>query len=162
MAYPGSGTKLAADVKAGDKVIRIANGEKWKKSSSGYVAFNAKEDYSDLPNRECVANITKVEQTNGAWEVTLASPVKKDYPAGTGVREHADGGYLYAITAYPKGEWTKVSGTLSGMPAIGDCTISSQKTFWPCTAKIRPILMVNWRVAGKKVQIRNVTLEQVK
>ncbi|MFA6716224.1 MAG: hypothetical protein WCS27_12660 [Victivallaceae bacterium] len=92
-------TKLAASCKASDTVIKVTDGSKWKKGKTFFVAFNAKEDESDLPNFNYTPGIiTNIERKNGVYNVTLSKPAGKAYPAGTGVREH----YHCAMYIYEK------------------------------------------------------------
>ena len=150
-------TSLVKDVKVGDKTVTVKDGSKWKKS--GFVAFNAKQDYSDLPNRTTVGNITKVEKQGDAWVITLDKPVKKAYAAGTNVRNHFPGGYVYS-TAGGKltDDWKTVSGTISGVnpPETGGYF----KKFWTTTVTIRPMILLNWNWGDRtgSTQIKDVTL----
>jgi hypothetical protein len=113
-AYPGTQTVLAAAAKKGDKVVKIKDGAKWVEQW-GNIAFNAKADLSDLPNFDYVP-FSAVKKNGSVWEVTLKSPLTKDYPAGTAVREQRDGASYRYMIAYqlPKAEWTKCSRVLTG------------------------------------------------
>ena len=105
----GTFTRLAASCKASDTVIKIADGSKWKKGKTFFVAFNAREDESDLPNfTHTPGIITNIEQKNGVYNITLSKPTGKDYPAGTGIREHYHCAmYIYEKVGEVPVKWTK-------------------------------------------------------
>ena len=98
----GTITELAAAVKAGDRVLKIKDCSKWniEKIRCTQVAFGASEDYSDLPNFN-VSNIAvRLRKKGNIYELTLRSPIKRDYPAGTKIRQHyAGGGYQYCAAS---------------------------------------------------------------
>jgi len=52
----GSATTLAEACEKGVKTVVIKANKKWKKNLC--IAFNAKDDFSDLPNRETIYKIT--------------------------------------------------------------------------------------------------------
>lgn len=150
-------TVLAADAKVGDKTITVKNAGKWMKNA--WVAFNAKADLSDLPNRELAAVGNSIEKKGDVWVVTLKTPLKKAYAAGTSVREHGNGGYVYVQAGVKIGaDWKTVTGTITGINPLKNG--GSYKKFWPGTVTIRPILLLNWNfgVKDSAVQIRNVKL----
>ena len=109
-AHPGTITELAAPCKAGDTVIKIKDGSKWKAHKHYVAAFNVEADKSDLPNRNVSDGIKSVEKKDDYYEVTLLKPLKKAYPAGTKVREHRMGGYVYPKYGTVPTEWTKWQG----------------------------------------------------
>jgi len=114
---PGSDTELAAPCTAADEVIRLKNGENFKKGSC--VAFHTKDDYQDLPNRNVngKAPVTGSEKSaDGMWQVTLKAPIGIEAPAGTRVRDHHGGGYLYAgaFSETIPDDWRKFEGTIQG------------------------------------------------
>ena len=137
----GSLTELAADAKKGDDFIIIKNAHNWNfKAGNGHVAFNAKLDYSDMPNNNVVANQTKSEmQEDGTCKVFLRTKLNADYPAGTLVRQHYSGGYLYtagAVNIKP-GEEKVLKGTIRGLDAPG----GFNTRIWPVgTAKTKLVL----------------------
>ena len=109
-----SGTVLAADAKAGDRSVKVKDAAKWV-VQWGHCAFGAKADLSDLPNND-LAKIARIEKKGDAWEVTFNQPLKKAYPAGTGVRCQRDGAeyrYLLGYVQAP-GEWKKLTAVISG------------------------------------------------
>ncbi|MDD5597331.1 MAG: hypothetical protein PHV82_05270 [Victivallaceae bacterium] len=142
----GSQTKLATDAKTGDTVIKLADCSKWytKTPARTIVAFGAKEDFSDLPNTDLSAPIDKLEKQGDIYEVTLKAPLKKNYPAGTEVRQHfLGGGYQYCAASYKQvpAEWTKYSALIKGIDQKGP----SNKQFWPGTKYVRAIVILNYQ-----------------
>lgn len=145
-AYKGTITELAADVKVGDKVIQLKDCSKWHKAplNRKIIAWNAKKDFSDLPNYATSSTLVKLEQKGDIWEATLKRPVKKSYPAGTKVREHyTGGGYSYIAASYKPvpAKWTKFSGKVKGIAKLGP----SKKQFWPGTKYVKVVVIVNYR-----------------
>ena len=107
----GSFTSLTADVAKGAKTITVKDASKWKKGKYYYVAFDAKEDMSDIPNFN-IANISKIEDNT----ITLSKALSKAYPAGTMVRQHRSGGtYIYTKSGKAPEKWT----VWKGKPAQG-------------------------------------------
>ena len=151
-----SDTVLTAAVKAGDKIIKIKDGSAWKKF--GFVAFNTKADYSDLPNYAAFGSVNNVKKEGNDWVITLSRPIPKAYPAGTAVREQMPGGYLYTFYDIPAKTWKKYTRTISGVFSPGKGR--PDKYFWPGTATIQPMVLVNWSSADPetKTQFRNITL----
>lgn len=158
-AVPGSETVLAKAVKPGDTVITIKANPKWKKTSIAYAVINVKKDLSDLPNYSFIGNnLTDVKQEGDNMVLTFKKGFKLAAPAGTSVRLHYEGGYMYAggykyIGADSgKVEFKgKVTGQLkSGMASHG----------WaPGTVKAEIIFLVNWGSAGSVTQISDVEME---
>jgi len=137
----GTLTELAADAKIGDDFIIIKNAVNWDiKANHCLVAFNAKLDYSDLPNTKLVANKPQLEKLeDGTYKVQLKAKLKEDYPAGTLVRQHYSGGYLYTAGAVriKPGEEKVMKGTIKGLDAPG----GFQARVWPVgTVKAKLVL----------------------
>ncbi len=85
-----SETVLAKDAAAGSKsvVVKIAKG--WEGSKGKYVAFNAKADKSDLPNRTANKIVSATKEGDNVV-LTLAKPLKEAYTQGTALRLHRHG-----------------------------------------------------------------------
>ena len=140
----GSGTTLAKACKKGDKLLVLKANKKWKKGNYA-VAFNAKDDFSDLPNREVAYKITKVTQKGGNIELQLHKPLKKAYAAGTKVRMHTAsyGSYLYTAicgAAVPK-SWK----TYKGSAALAKPGQMGWHYIRPGTAYVRIVILPNYR-----------------
>ena len=127
----GSETVLAADANPKDLSVKIKDGSQFKKGM--YIAANAKEDFSDLPNRTVsrfpIQEVKKL--SDGTFELTFKQPIAFTAKAGTPVRAHRGGWYQYSGPCgekLPK-EWKKFTVTIKGT-APGD-----HKKFWrPGTA----------------------------
>lgn len=105
------------------------------------IAFDAKDDYSDLPNRTCSPLINKLEARGDRYEVTLGGPLGAAYPAGTKLRLHAGGspyqGYAAADVFCPQ-EWTEYSAVISGVAPI--LTDANRLKFLPGTRFVQVFL----------------------
>jgi hypothetical protein len=142
----GSFTQLAAAAKVGDKVLKLTDCTNWNKKASSrtIIAFGAKKDFSDLPNYNLSPAIIKLEKKADVYEVTLKSPLKKAYPAGTEVRQHHNfGGYQYcaASSKLVPNKWTKYSGVVKGLVKSG----APNKQFWPGTKYARVVVILNYQ-----------------
>ena len=112
----GTFTQLLAPVKRGDTSILVKDASLWIRKRLLVIAFDAKEDYSDLPNSRLNWNtITGISEENGSFRVQLAQKIPFD--AGKcGVRLHNNGSALM----YPAGgrnlkdQWVTLSGSISG------------------------------------------------
>ena len=157
---PGSLTELAEPAAAGSKTILVKDASKWKKHFSHYVkvAFNAKQDYSDQPNRDISKfYINKVVKDGKYWKVELRGPLAKSYPAGTLVRQHKEGGFLnFVLNSETKlsPEWRKFEGTIKGYAAHG----APMDKFWKTTRFAR----IAVTVTGSKTPVEFRNLEFVK
>lgn len=155
---PGTLTELAEPAAAGDREVKIKDASKWKKSFAHYVkiAFNAKADFSDLPNRDISPfYIDKVVKDGNCWRVKLRGPLAKAYPAGTPVRQHQEGGFLNFVLNMETGltdEWRKFSGVIRGFSEHG----APMNKFWKGTRFARIALSV--RKTKTPVEFRNLTL----
>ena len=156
----GTMTETAATAKAGSKTIILRDGSKWNaKARYTVAAFNAAEDFSDLPNRNIVLIAPGgINQHNGAWEVTLASPLKQTIPAGTKIRQQQGGDtFINRLHKTANSQWSAVSGIVSGFTGN---THSSLK-FWPGTVRVRIAITF---VRGSKesvTEFRNIKVEEL-
>ena len=152
----GTDTVLAAAAKKGDKILKVKDGQKWQKN--WYAAFNTKKDYSDLPNTALV-RIGAIVKKGDVWEVELKTPLAKDYPAGTAVRNHRSGAtYRYLLYTVPKAEWQKTSKVFSGVKA--DHSTGSWNSWRINTVQAGFVFFTT----GKPVdmEIRNMSITEVK
>ncbi|MFA6998248.1 MAG: hypothetical protein WC198_03745 [Victivallaceae bacterium] len=144
-----SETELLEEVKPGDKIIKVKDGEAWAKATNIWVvAFNVEEDLSDLPNRQVSPSIVSVEGN----EITLKTPIAKAYPAGTKVRAHKLGSvYLYtAASRHPlSDQWKEFSGKARG------------KSWRPGTAKAKILIYPHPSKdnRGAPIQFKDITVE---
>ena len=151
----GTHTELAAPAKKGDRVLKLRDASAWKKQASA-IAFGAKADFSDLPNRNISPVITHIEKTADAWEVTLRHPLGKDYPAGMPVRQQSGPPYLYVRAGAPlDGEGkTFTSGTIGG-PGLG------RDRLWKGTAGVKVVI---FSAGGQKagIDMKEIVLKEIK
>lgn len=149
----GTFTLLAENlVKNADKVV-LKGVVPFRKS--GYIAFNAKADNSDLPNFQ-LERIKAVSTVNGNTVITLAKRIRRSYPAGTAVRCHVDGPtYLYS-SILRKGFPGKVQ-------ASGVVGKSAKVKFNPGTAGVKVCILLAPVKGAKDVraEIRNVRVVKV-
>ena len=153
----GSATILARECKKGDKVLVIKANKKWKKNH--IVAFNAKDDFSDLPNRNIAYKIARITPKGENIELELSRPVLKAYPAGTKVRAHTfnAGPYIYTAacgSAIPQ-KWK----TYSGTAILAKPGQMSWKFFRPGTAFVRVFILTDCnKKKDKKIAFRDLKL----
>ncbi|MFA6716859.1 MAG: hypothetical protein WCS27_15880 [Victivallaceae bacterium] len=148
MVRKDSFTQLTGEAKVGDTVLKVADCSQWdmKKLTRTAVAFNAEEDFSDLPNFNLSSPIAKLKKKAGVYEITLKNPLKKTYPAGTKISQHYNynwGGGMYCAASRkltPK-EWTDYSAVVKGTAKCG----APGKQFWPGTKYVRVVFLLNFR-----------------
>ena len=152
-----SATILVKSCKAGDKKLIIATNNKWKANQT--VAFNVKNDFSDIPNREVSFNILKVVPRGENMEIQLSRGVSKAYFSGTKLRVHA-GGSSYTWTAC-RGKtishsWESYTGTAS----IGKIGQEGAVYLLPGTAFVKLGIVANYKLEGDvKLAITDLTLK---
>ena len=127
-------TQLSRAAKKGDTVIYAKNAANWSLGGTVFIALDAKEDGSDLPNMKIINNSVKDKKKVGnEWEVTLREPLKADIPADMNIRQHVSGGYYYIVIknlkAADSGKDIVLTGTVKGY----------NKTVAPFTGKNWPI-----------------------
>ena len=147
---------LAEDLQPGALTVRVkGNVAKLKPSAAFSLVSGAEKDLSDLPNRNIVGSgIAKVEKQKNTTVITFRNPVKTALKAGTPVRFHCAGGYLYAAGFKEIGQdWTMLKGHIRGIEPGWD----SKK--WPVgTAQARVVLLPNWNRKAKSVQFKDISL----
>ncbi len=161
---PKTETMLAAPCKPKDKIIMINDGAKWNHNKwlSSYIAFEVDDSgkYADLPNKNLSPKIIQITKKEGVWNIHLEAPCRKNYPAGTKVREHENGN-AYTYSAAGKklpSQWTIIKGTAKGFFKGGSF---SAKSFRPGTKYIRVIALLNLGDNKRQtsVAIKNIKLE---
>ena len=155
----GSDTTLVKACKKGSKSLVVKANKKWKKNFT--VAFNVKDDFSDLPNRDVLYKIFKVTpKEDGNMLVELTKPVNKDYPEETKVRAHtsAYGTYTYTAIAGSKlsSDWKSYKGTAT-LAVPGKM---SHKLFRPGTAFVKILMLPNYgKKKDAKMAFKDLTLK---
>ena len=97
-----------------------------------------------FPISDLSSTIAKFEKKDDFYEVTLKTPLKKNYPAGTEVRQHyTGGGYQYCAAAYKPvpAKWTEYTANVKGIAKYG----APNKQFWPGAKFARVIVILNYR-----------------
>lgn len=147
----GSETEIAADVKEGDKVIKIKDGSKWKKN--GYVAYDIDPTgkYRDLPCHTIINAVSVDVKKNGdVYEVVLPKPAGKNLSAGVAVRQHLSGwSFLTSNSCKATADWQNVSWKVRP----GEAKTNTRST-WLFGARKFVVVMV----APAGVQIRNIVI----
>ncbi len=152
----GTETELAAPAAVGDTTLRLKDASKWRKNIKT-IAFNVKDDFSDLPNREVlVEGINEITAKDGAYELTLKTPMKKDWPAGTKVRQHIYSSPLFVFRNPVSGEWTRMTGVVSGV-SDGKNPNHTGK-WWPGAVYFRPMILVSPKTKDA-VELKNIAVE---
>ena len=150
-------TELVAPAKKGDTVIKVKDGSKWKvRSWSGFV-YNSDPSLSDLPNRNYLAcPLKEMKQEGDAWTLTFSRPLKVDLPAGTKVRQHSGGGYMYTGKyGQLTGDWKTFTGSAKGLLKAG----FNYAKFAPGTARVSVLMLVNWGNKIATAEIKDISLE---
>lgn len=153
----GTESTLAREVKPGDKTILVKATPKWAKRNYQVVVWGAKKDLSDLPNFNFIGYVTAMQTAGENVEVTLKAPAKAAVPAGSSVRIHSEGGYMYTGGyCMPKNEdFTKIKGKAKGRAKVG-----MYGSAWaPGAVKARVIMLVNWGKYKETTQVKDVKLE---
>ncbi len=145
----GSFTALTAAVEKGAKTLTVKDASKWKEGRNYVVAFNAKEDMSDIPNFDHSSEITEIEKTGDVYTITFKYALKKDYPAGTMVRQHRSGA-TYIYTKF--GKSPQKMETWKGKSVQGDTL--RKATF------IRPVILVNAKKEGSGAVFADFIVEE--
>lgn len=116
---PKGFTELAKKMEPTDTTIVIKTPAGFKKHSGWpYVlAFEAKEDLSDLPNPKVTTKIKKMDITPETITLTLEKPTFASYPAGTKVRLHYSLQFYHPVNInrfyeHPTAQWRKIGGTI--------------------------------------------------
>ncbi len=161
-AFPKSATELAAPAKAGDKVVKVKDASKWDaKTQWGVIAFDAKDDLSDLPNRNLSETVQgKIENKNGVWEIALKKPLDKAYPAGTKVRQHTYGAtYLYTGNPGQKttADWKTFSGVISGTAKTGNPSYK----WWKGTGNAEILIIMNYSGDKGGTEFKDILVEEL-
>ncbi len=154
LPVPNTMTEVVEDAPKGAKIIKVKDASKFKKPY-GTINAGAKEDLSDLPNFNMLGYVTDFVQKDDVWEVSLQYPLRVPVKAGTAVREHLRGGYLYTAGVKSVGkDWITMSGTITGVRK-GSWT----GNVWPSGAvKAQVVILVNWNNKKLETQFKDISL----
>ena len=155
----GTATSLAKACKKGDKVLVVKANKKWKKGNYA-IAFNAKDNFSDLPNREVVYKISKVVPKGADIEVQLPKPLRKAYPAGTKVRLHNNSYGYYLYTAVVGNAMPKTWKSYNKSASLAKPGQMGWQYLRPGTAYVRVVILPNYRKKkDEKLAFKDLKLE---
>ena len=151
-ARQNSETTVLKSVKPGDKVMILKANPLWKKNVYA-IALNAKKDLSDLPNYD-ILTPAKITFKGQEIEVQLKAPVAKAIPAGTIVRAHSGGGYMYTagFKMLNNGQEVEFKGIAKGVNKSG----MTGDRWAPGAAKAQVLLLVNWKWGSKDKAVAHV------
>lgn len=159
----GTDTEVVENCEDTDNSIKIKDGSKWQTISHYRMVLNTSPDFSDLPNNNLLnRQIKEVKKEGDIYLVSFDKPIGKDITAGTKVRLHSSGGYLYtAGIIKPTSEWQLIAGEIKEIAKSG----YSPRSWPPGTVYAEVILMLNWSktnaVEKPLVEFRNIRLEEL-
>ncbi len=160
----GTETRLTADAAEGSQEIWV-EGEPWQRKTvmAGLpydaIAFEVRDDYSDLPNPASYM-VESIQAADNGSAIRLRKPLTQSYPAGTLVRQHQHA-EVPQVNGEATREWTEHSLEVSGVSEPG--RIAADK-FWPGTKKIRTAIRAGSGGASSETQllVDDVTLVESK
>lgn len=142
--------------KKGDRFMIVKKFPSFEKIKRSTLAFNAKKDFSDIPNFD-ISPQTVAMKADGKDNVRVEfrSPLKKSYPAGTPFRLHSpfSPSMYYLVSGWmPAGNGKDFTVKLQG---INDKPGTGREKFWKGTRYVRPFVWFgNWnRVPGKEARL---------
>ncbi len=133
----GTDAVLAAPVNVGDTNIQVRGGNSnW--AANGCIAFQASQNYADLPNRN-TASYFSFGNDGEVMTLSLRNPMSRAYPAGTRVRNHSNTrlsvGYAYSNAPFV---WTRFSTRIKGISLLG----GTNNQWFPGTAQAKLFIIV--------------------
>lgn len=160
-------TTLTKECKKGDKIVLIKANKNWstfnKSPSHPYgIAFNARDDFSDLPNYEIAYKVIKLIRKDGNMELHLSTGVKKSYPTGTKIRAQSPmyGTHLYTTIRAKKipSIWTAYSNSAT----LAEPGQMSLQYLRPGTVFVQIILILNSNKKNdEEIAFNDLTLKVV-
>ena len=155
---PGTFTQVVETAEKGSTTIKVKDGSKWSKSpSSALIAYDAKEDNSDIPCYKIIGNqITKTEKVGDVWVLTLKKPLTRALAANSYIRQHSDGGYFYFGNRQVGSKPATVSTTVTGKSDYGH--YNPAKGFHPGMTHAYLVILSDWYNAKNKIEIKDATL----
>jgi len=151
----GSEAVLAADANPEDTVLTVRKNDWSGAPPDVFVAFDAKEDYSDLPNFSAVP-VESVTMEEGAMKVRLMRPLKEYYSTGAAVRLQQ--GYVRTpgrISVKLNEYWQEVETIIGGESLPG---ITENDRFWHGTKYVRASIFV---LSGPEVKQLELLIDDV-
>ena len=153
----GTYTELLKPVTRGDKVLYVKDAKLWNKKRLLCIAFNAKEDYSDLPSQRVSWNtITDITEENGMFKVSLSSPIP--FPAAVGgIRLHENGPrWIYPLGGRHMGAaWQTLTGKISGQMRND----YPHNSWAPGAVTAKFGFQVNWNNPDAVTELKDIKIE---
>lgn len=150
-------TELTAAAEYGQRSVTIKNGKAWRiVPGFSYIAFNTKDDFSDLPNRSTVNIVNVKMQPDGSAVVELKEPLREFFAAGSKVRlHHRLAAFLYggALNKKLSDQWQEFSGIFTG-----EQRGMSHNIFRKGTAFIQVVVM---QEGSGSLQFKDVKFEEI-
>ena len=159
-----SDSELAAACGKGDMQLKVKANRDWVVDKYRHVAFGTDKTggFSDLPNYKVSrGSPVKIENSaDGTMTVMLSHPLEWNFPAGTGVRLHCDGGAFLCVAGEnlkAPDKWTAFSGELTGIS-----NGHTRANFRTGTKYAKILIVINASSGSRAVaEFRNVRLEEL-
>lgn len=150
-------TTLVSAAEYGKRTVTIADGKGWRiVPNFSHIAFNVKDDFSDLPNRNVVAVTSVKLLPDGKAELQLKEPLREFYPAGSKVRMHHQlSAFLYggALNQALTEEFQEFSGVFTG-----EQRGMSHSSFRQGTAFIQVVVMLE---GAGTLEFKDIKFEEI-
>ncbi len=164
----GTETELAAECSPDSTVLKIKNGANWKPDQHYCIAFEADDSgtYSDLPNSKLSSGgILKVEKKDADYEVTMKTPCRVKYPAGTKIRVQSAGpSAIYGGSAGKtvSSEWTEFKGLVKPAETIENMNVLVN--WWPGVGKVKYFISFSADTQDSAITVlfKDVKIEEVR
>ncbi len=151
-AVPATETALGAPVKRGDTSFTVADASKWDLKQGNIVVFDAKKDFSDLPNFQHEYYVKKITPQGNAFLVEMSQGLFRDHAQGSLVRLHQDGGHLgWSVNLPVTGEFQRL---IEPAPQYG----AQPGQWWKGTAFVKLAVRTD---SAEPVVIRKWSLKKV-
>lgn len=135
-AFPDTQTILTQPSQAGDTEVFLEEvPSAWPDEGNLAIAFDARDDLSDIPNRNSY-RIESSEPEGTGLRLHLREPLNTSFPAGTKVRCHGLANHAMAHFE-ASSHWEAHGVVISGLASPGDPREDLRSQFWPGTVAIQ-------------------------
>lgn len=152
-------THVKTDASKGQNVVHLQKATDWPaKAHFHALAFDAKEDYSDIPNTNTIV-VKEIKETADGLTLTLHKPLTADVAASTPVRLHRyvdlPGTNRKAVPA----QWTPMNFII--LPNMKEGQLAptvrwqDKKNIWPGAAYVRISIRSRINIKGDKTPADN-------
>ena len=154
-SYPGTFTTVVEAAPKGATAVKVKDGSKWSKSTSGLIAFDAKEDNSDIPTGKIIpCSVKDIKKEGDVWVLTLRKPLTRALAANAAIRQHSDGGYYYFGARMIGKNPVTAKTTVTGQAPHGHYTT---KGFHPGMKYAYLVILSDWNGMKNNVEIKDAT-----